>query len=222
SRVIARNRRFTRLRTTALPTALDTTKPTRAGSPARSERRQAWTTTLGRPARNPRRITYWKSALRRSRFAVLSTAGRWTSRRQADSSTRPLRRRDDRIARPARVRIRTRNPWVRLRRRLLGWKVRLLTGTPVFSWPPRCVDSPSAGLDGLDQRPSGRNEAGAADSSDLQTVVKAATTVKPRRRHGGQRGIRCPRDTPVEAGLWPATGCARPRPASNVGPRHPL
>jgi|SRR5215472_3697033 len=34
---------------------------------------------------------------------------------------RPLRRRAERTARPERVRIRTRNPWVRLRRRLLGW-----------------------------------------------------------------------------------------------------
>jgi len=32
------------------------------------------------------------------------------------------------MARPARVRIRRRKPWVRLRRRLLGWNVRLLTG----------------------------------------------------------------------------------------------
>ena len=31
------------------------------------------------------------------------------------------------MARPARVRMRARKPWVRLRRRLLGWKVRLLT-----------------------------------------------------------------------------------------------
>jgi hypothetical protein len=33
---------------------------------------------------------------------------------------RPLRRRADRTARPERVRMRTRNPCVRLRRRLLG------------------------------------------------------------------------------------------------------
>jgi len=32
------------------------------------------------------------------------------------------------MARPARVRIRRRKPWVRLRRRLLGWNVRLVTG----------------------------------------------------------------------------------------------
>jgi len=47
---------------------------------------------------------------------------------QADRRLRPLRRRAEIIARPARVRIRRRKPWVRLRRRLLGWKVRLLTG----------------------------------------------------------------------------------------------
>ena len=41
--------------------------------------------------------------------------------------TRPRRRRAEMMARPARVRIRRRKPWVRLRRRLLGWKVRLLT-----------------------------------------------------------------------------------------------
>jgi len=46
---------------------------------------------------------------------------------QADSSLRPLRRRACRMARPARVRIRRRKPWVLARRRLFGWKVRLLT-----------------------------------------------------------------------------------------------
>jgi len=37
------------------------------------------------------------------------------------SFLRPLRRRAEITARPARVRIRTRKPCVRLRRRLLGW-----------------------------------------------------------------------------------------------------
>src|SRR3954452_16478749 len=46
---------------------------------------------------------------------------------QADSRARPLRRRPARMARPARVRIRSRNPWVFARRRLFGWNVRLLT-----------------------------------------------------------------------------------------------
>lgn len=46
---------------------------------------------------------------------------------QAESSARPLRRRAARIARPARVLMRRRKPWVLARRRLFGWKVRLLT-----------------------------------------------------------------------------------------------
>lgn len=46
---------------------------------------------------------------------------------QADNSSRPLRRRPARMARPARVRMRSRKPWVFARRRLFGWKVRLLT-----------------------------------------------------------------------------------------------
>lgn len=48
---------------------------------------------------------------------------------QAASRSRPLRRRLPRMERPARVRIRRRNPWVLCRRRLFGWKVRLLTGS---------------------------------------------------------------------------------------------
>jgi hypothetical protein len=43
---------------------------------------------------------------------------------QADSRVRPFNRRDLMIARPARVRIRARNPCLRARRRVLGWKVR--------------------------------------------------------------------------------------------------
>jgi hypothetical protein len=52
---------------------------------------------------------------------------------QADSAPRPLRRRAARMARPARVRMRRRNPWTFARRRLFGWKVRLplLTASPV-------------------------------------------------------------------------------------------
>lgn len=42
---------------------------------------------------------------------------------------RPLRRRADRIARPARVRIRSRKPCTLWRRRLFGWYVRLLTSS---------------------------------------------------------------------------------------------
>lgn len=49
---------------------------------------------------------------------------------QALSFSRPLRLRAASTARPARVRMRSRNPCVLARRRLFGWNVRLLTGTP--------------------------------------------------------------------------------------------
>ena len=49
----------------------------------------------------------------------------------AVSERRPFARRLDTIARPARVRIRSRNPCTRARRRLLGWKVRLPLATAV-------------------------------------------------------------------------------------------
>ena len=46
---------------------------------------------------------------------------------QADSSERPFWRRAAKMARPARVRMRRRKPWVLALRRLFGWNVRLLT-----------------------------------------------------------------------------------------------
>lgn len=52
---------------------------------------------------------------------------------QADNARRPLRRRPDTIARPARVRIRNRKPCTRARRRLFGWKVRLPLATTFSS-----------------------------------------------------------------------------------------
>jgi hypothetical protein len=68
-------------------------------------------------------------------WAVTTTPAR-PRRRQASAGqtltrARPLRRRAARTARPARVRMRSRNPCVFARRRLFGWNVRLLTGTPV-------------------------------------------------------------------------------------------
>ena len=47
---------------------------------------------------------------------------------QALSRSRPLRLRAATMARPARVRMRSRKPCVLARRRLFGWNVRLLTG----------------------------------------------------------------------------------------------
>lgn len=53
---------------------------------------------------------------------------------QADSDLRPLLRRAEMMERPARVRMRARKPCLRLRRRLLGWKVRLLTVYSQNGW----------------------------------------------------------------------------------------
>ena len=72
----ARSRRLVRLRTTAPPTALDTTKPTRGGWPARASVWVAWTTSSLDPARRPpeERTADVKSARSRSRFGAGSTA----------------------------------------------------------------------------------------------------------------------------------------------------
>jgi hypothetical protein len=117
-----RRRRLTRFRVTALPTALETTKPARDGGPGLS---RACTTSVSRPIRTPRRTQTRKSSEDVNRDVAGST-GRLGSCQPARRS-RPFWRRAARIARPARVRMRRRKPWVRLRRRLLGWKVRLLT-----------------------------------------------------------------------------------------------
>ena len=121
-----RSRRFTLLRTTALPTALETTKPdpdtavSRANCP---RARQRWSVPTAAP-RDERSSGSRPS----SASSPASATGGVGADGQADSAARPLRRRAAMMARPARVRIRRRKPWVRLRRRLLGWKVRLLTG----------------------------------------------------------------------------------------------
>lgn len=128
SRIRWRSLRCTRWRTTDPPTAPLTTKPTRA--PVCSAARARCTTTVPRAALRPRRTAVAKSSRRVSRAVEGSTAE--ILGRQADSCERPLRRRAVRIARPARVRIRSRNPCVLARRRLFGWKVRLplLTAVP--------------------------------------------------------------------------------------------
>lgn len=58
-----------------------------------------------------------------------------TWRPQAARRARPLLRRVEMMARPARVRMRSRKPWVFARRRLFGWKVRLLTSGSPLSYP---------------------------------------------------------------------------------------
>jgi hypothetical protein len=59
-------------------------------------------------------------SLRRGKHDYLGIPARQVSA-QADSLSRPLERRDARMERPARVRMRSRKPWVFARRRLFGW-----------------------------------------------------------------------------------------------------
>ena len=130
-----RSRRFTRLRTTAPPTALDTTKPTSGGR--RGARLagdgatvRSLTARHDRAAPAHRREAAVEVGRRRMRCvggSMRCGPPPYGPAAQAESSARPLRRRAARMARPARVRMRRRKPWVLARRRLFGWKVRLLT-----------------------------------------------------------------------------------------------
>ena len=70
-----RRRRLTRLRATAFPIAFDTTKPTRVSSGGFRSLTATWTTTLGVPARAPRRNVAVKSRERRNRRDRGSTTG---------------------------------------------------------------------------------------------------------------------------------------------------
>jgi hypothetical protein len=93
-----------------------------------------WSATAFRPVLMVER----KCSAVRSRFSRASKVA------YADSSLRPLRRRAARIARPARVFMRRRKPWVLARRRVFGWKVRLVIGIT----PKLLVDSSQIVLHG--------------------------------------------------------------------------
>ncbi len=105
---------------------------------------------------------------------------------------RPLRRRAATIARPARVRIRTRNPWVLARWRLLGWNVRLLT---VVSRPVEVGISRCAGG-------SGRWAAVGRPLSEAHGVTgRMGMRKRPRHEQG-----RVPRYGSPGTGVKPASG----------------
>lgn len=118
SLIAERNLRFTRFLSTAEPTVFDTTKPNFGALGFESFLR--YVTMLSETVLRPVLMVDRKSS------AVLSRFSRASKRIYADSSVRPLRRRAARMARPARVFMRRRKPWVLARRRLFGWKVRLL------------------------------------------------------------------------------------------------
>lgn len=123
-RMRCRSRRCTRWRATDPPTLRPTTNPT--FGPAAAPAQVMCTTRQPRPTRRPRCTAVAKSSRRVRRTTAGSNVTVFrTATLQADNSVRPLRRRAAMMARPARVRMRNRNPWVLARRRLFGWKVRL-------------------------------------------------------------------------------------------------
>lgn len=83
-------------------------------------------TALSVVTRRPRRMMVRKSPGWVTRFTLASTFETAGFGNYADSSVRPLRRRAARMPRPARVRMRSRNPCTLARRRLFGWNVLLL------------------------------------------------------------------------------------------------
>ena len=127
---------------------------------------------------------------------------------QAESRSRPLRRRPAMIARPARVRIRSRKPCVRARRRLFGWKVRLPLLT-VDSPGRRRGTMPAAGLFWCwtvvrwwcpTAMPLGGDRAGPRwCSTDHDRSGPSADSVVPRVRSASRGGQTAP-GTPSENG----------------------
>jgi len=80
---------------------------------------------------NPGEITLEPEPVRAPEPGIACGSGplghlRLPASRQGVSCARPLARRRARIWRPFLVAMRARNPWVRLRRRLLGWNVRFI------------------------------------------------------------------------------------------------
>ena len=105
---------------------------------------------------------------------------------------RPLARRAETMARPARVRIRVRKPCLWARRRLLGWKVRL----PLATVLTPCSSRPRTSPVGSSTAPKGRRrlpETTAARYSG-RMIRSAGSTGEP--------------GSAVRRGRWPGGGVA--------------
>lgn len=125
---------------------------------------------------------------------------------QAESFERPLDRRAARIARPARVRMRRRNPWVLARRRLLGWNVRLLT---------RGLLDLKASVVHVVRHLKG--VAAAVDGSTGQRYGRLALTVKRAEALAEADSDAVPQGEKDGGGLW-TTACCRPSHVVSVSP----
>ncbi len=131
----------------------------------------------GRPGRRPgppRRILP-DAASAPLREAPAITAARAGCAGQTLTRARPLRRRAARTARPALVRMRSRNPCVFARRRLFGWNVRLLTGAP-----DTVHGSENAGAGGQARADSAQAELapGGPDQCTLRALAGAGQTAR--------------------------------------------
>ncbi len=152
-----------------------------------------------------------------SRGVVQSGGGRGARGREEQRHTltlaRPFRRRAARTARPALVRMRSRNPCVLARRRLFGWNVRLLTGGSTYG-----VITGSQAT----RRASARQTA--RESLSRFTLRASLST-------GQTSGTRDDRMPPMLAGgrngrlpnaAWPARlGCGQPARPRGTGWREP-
>jgi hypothetical protein len=151
---------------------------------------------------------------------------------------RPFRRRAARIARPALVRMRSRNPCVLARRRLFGWNVRLLTGNSRLRWRQgpvadrgahqthgrlpgvaESVHGTRVGHHWSNQRPPAKAPDKRAPEAYPALPPTAPAPPRPRPRPGLTRGAAPTRSHPHGPG--PTTPAARPRPHHRAVPPAP-
>ena len=211
-----RRRRFTRFRVTAEPTALETTKPTApppgvtTGPAAVPEGPSALSPATGGRARResvgplaPRAAPCVGSPPTDASVRARVTRGRPGCRAVRQTACRgPCAggRQGWRVR--TRVRIRRRNPWTRLRRRLLGWNVRLLTGgLPISSDHGQCT---------------ARRIAGSEQGSPQWRRPPNGTGSDPRGSNRPRRPAivptQCPADTPSDQEKCHERVAARPSP----------
>ncbi len=129
-RTLSRKTRFERFRVTAPPNRVPAMKSTRPPGSRASGVGSAKTRSAGcdtrRPPANSRSISFGAVIVRMSALGRHCTYAALGHR-----ILRPLRRRAARMARPAFVDIRLRNPWVLARLRLFGWYVRFTSQSSV-------------------------------------------------------------------------------------------
>ena len=136
---------------------------------------------------------------------------------QADSARRPLRRRPETIARPARVRMRRRKPCTRARRRLFGWKVRLPLATAFSCHVRPARASPARRFGGglaVGRRGPQSLHPGSQPyrrlSGDCSRVLTCVRWVKPGETLAGNRPE-----------TWPGSTYARDHPRKQPAPTRP-